>query len=166
MKVLVLGGYGVFGTRLSQLLIRDGHDVTVAGPRLQKAKALTQSIGGTPLKLRLPEDIGKISDAAPEAVIDASGPFQAYVDDPYQLAQVCIADGIDYLDLSDSAAFTNGITALDQAAREAGVRVISGASSVPGLSSTVVQSLAHDFDTIEVIETAILPGIARRVDAR
>ena len=31
MKILVLGGAGVFGQRLAELLIRDGHDVVVAG---------------------------------------------------------------------------------------------------------------------------------------
>ncbi|MFV0409911.1 MAG: NAD-dependent epimerase/dehydratase family protein [Paracoccus sp. (in: a-proteobacteria)] len=31
MKVLVIGGYGVFGSRLARLLLRDGHRVTIAG---------------------------------------------------------------------------------------------------------------------------------------
>ncbi|MEN8839648.1 MAG: NAD-dependent epimerase/dehydratase family protein, partial [Octadecabacter sp.] len=30
MKVLVIGGTGMFGSRLCELLARDGHDVTIA----------------------------------------------------------------------------------------------------------------------------------------
>jgi len=45
MKVLVVGGYGVFGERLARLLLRDGHQVTVAGRDLAKAKALAAQLG-------------------------------------------------------------------------------------------------------------------------
>lgn len=31
MKVVILGGYGVFGSRLANLLVRDGHQVWLAG---------------------------------------------------------------------------------------------------------------------------------------
>ena len=31
MKIVVLGGYGVFGSGLAELLLRDGHTVWLAG---------------------------------------------------------------------------------------------------------------------------------------
>jgi uncharacterized protein YbjT (DUF2867 family) len=40
MKVLVLGGHGVFGERVLRLLRRDGHEVTVAGRDLASAQRL------------------------------------------------------------------------------------------------------------------------------
>lgn len=36
MKVLILGGYGEFPGRLARLLLRDGHEVLVAGRSAQK----------------------------------------------------------------------------------------------------------------------------------
>ena len=44
MKVLVLGGYGVFGGRLARLLLQDGVEVVVAGRDVKKAAAFTDSL--------------------------------------------------------------------------------------------------------------------------
>lgn len=72
-----------------------------------------------------------------------------------RLAEECIRAGAHYVDLADSRfgvsirvlcgtdvasrrVFVEAIGALDSAAREAGVLVASGASSVPALSSAVI----------------------------
>lgn len=158
MKVVILGGYGVFGSRLGQLLLRDGCEVWLAGPSMEKARAEAERIGARPMAVDLRADPEPIFTVAPDVVIDAAGPFQSYGDDPYRVARLCIGNGADYLDLSDDADFTAGIAVLDEMARQAGRRVLSGASSVPGLSSTVVADLAKGFDEILLIDTAILPG--------
>jgi hypothetical protein len=62
------------------------------------------------------------------------------------------------LDLSDDAGFTAGLEALDEEARRMGRRLLSGASSVPGISSAVAAELCRGFDEILLIDTAILPG--------
>ncbi len=49
---------------------------------------------------------------APDLVVDASGPFQAYGENPYRVVEAAIALGIHYLDLSDGAEFVRGIAAL------------------------------------------------------
>ncbi len=51
-----------------------------------------------------------------------------------------------------------GIGTLDADAKAAGVAVISGASSVPGLSSAVVQNFAATFDRLDTVEIGISPG--------
>ena len=48
-----------------------------------------------------------------------------------------------------------GIDALDRGARDAGVAVISGASSVPALSGAVVRHLTRGLDRVSAIEMAI-----------
>jgi saccharopine dehydrogenase-like NADP-dependent oxidoreductase len=58
----------------------------------------------------------RFDKAGPDAVVDAAGPFQAYRNDPYCVARFCISHGISYLDLSDDAAFTAGISGLNEAA--------------------------------------------------
>jgi hypothetical protein len=54
--------------------------------------------------------------------------------------------------------FVNGITALDQSAKTAGVAVISGASTVPGLSSAVLERYKNDFQWIKTLRYGISPG--------
>lgn len=158
MRVVIVGGYGVFGSLLSELLVRDGHTLWIAGRDLAKAEQLAGRLGAHALGVDLFRDPAQVFAVTPDVVVDAAGPYQLYGADPYRLARLCIEQGVHYLDLSDSAAFTAGIGRLDQDAEAEGVCVLSGASSVPGLSSVVATYLSTDLDQIIAIDTAILPG--------
>lgn len=160
MKVVVLGGYGVFGAKVVDLLVRDGHVVTVAGRSRSKAEAFVAETApsATAMELDRDGDLAPLWQSTPEIVVDAAGPFHAYGDDPYRLARACIRNGVHYLDLADDPEFCLGIAALDAAAKAAGVFALSGASSVPAISSAAVASLAAQADEIDAISTAIMPG--------
>jgi len=118
MNVVVLGGYGVFGSKLCELLCRDGHNVWMAGRDLRKAENLATRLNAKPLYVDRTKDLSNISQVEPAVVIDASGPFQSYGAEPYRVAEFCITNGINYIDLSDSAEFTAGITQLDAYAKK------------------------------------------------
>ena len=158
MKVAVVGGTGVFGSRLAELLVKDDHDVVIIGRNATKLEACAQRIGATPLVLDRNGALDALWGMSPDVVIDAAGPFHAYGDDPYRLAKNCIAQGCHYIDLSDDADFAARITELDELAKQAGVFAVSGASSVPALSSAVVRHLSKRAREIDSISTAILPG--------
>ena len=152
----------MFGGRLARLLLKDARfDVLVAGRSIDKAETFCKAHGGAPYQIDLSSDaLGKqIASCAPAIVVDAAGPFQAYDNNaPYKLARAAIACGAHYLDLSDDAAFTQGISALNADALAANVCVLSGVSSVPALSSSIVHALAEDMRDIHAIDSAILPG--------
>ena len=159
MKVVILGGYGVFGGRLARLLLRDGHTVGVAGRNHDQALRFTRQYGGQPLRLDRNGDLQPLLDVAPDAVVDAVGPFQTYdKDSALRVAAFCVEHAINYLDLSDDGSFTTSISQLDEQAQAAGCFAISGASSVPGISSSVVAALSTDLSSIDVIDAAIVPG--------
>lgn len=159
MKVIILGGYGVFGGRLARLLLRDGHDVWVAGRSHDRALRFSREHGGQPLRIDRNGDLTALLDIAPDAVVDAAGPFQTYGQaNALRVAEFCIDHAINYLDLSDDGAFTNSIPQLDERAKAAGCFALSGASSVPGLSSSVVAELSGGLSSIDVIDSAIIPG--------
>jgi NAD(P)-dependent dehydrogenase (short-subunit alcohol dehydrogenase family) len=155
MKVLILGGTGVFGERLARLLARDGHQITIAARTLATAQALALDLGACALQMDRGGELSDLNDHA--VVIDAAGPFHAYGPDPYRLPRAAIAAGAHYLDLCDNADFCAGITALDAEARIAGLAVISGLSSVPAISSAAVRALCGTETPIH-IDSAILPG--------
>ncbi|WGW02330.1 SDR family oxidoreductase [Tropicibacter oceani] len=155
MKVLVLGGYGVFGERLARLLVKDGHAVCIAGRNQVAAQRLAGEIGGAARRMDRNGPLDALAEH--DVIVDAAGPFHAYGDDPYRLARAAIAQGVHYLDLSDNAGFCADIARLDAEARAAGLCVISGLSSVPALSSAAVQALAAG-KTPQMIDSAILPG--------
>ncbi len=160
--VVIIGGYGQFGGRLSRRL-SDIPDITVlvAGRTLSKAEALCQKYGGnlSPVYFDARGDLDtQIAELSPWVVIDAAGPFQSVFAHDYALPKVCIKRGIHYIDLSDSGTFTQGIAKLDTDAKHAGVAVISGASSVPALSSAVIDAAKSRFEQIISIEGGISPG--------
>jgi len=158
MDVVIVGGYGVFGSRLAELLVRDGHNVVVAGRDLVKAKQLASRLGCSAQGVDLSSNPGSVFKTQPQLVVDASGPFQFYDTHSYRLPELCIENGADYLDLSDDARFTAGISILNEIAVENGRRLLSGTSSVPAISSSVVVALCAGFDDILLIDSAILPG--------
>ena len=155
----MLGGYGVFGTRLSAGLVADGWDVVVAGRSLAAAAGHCAVHGGTPL--RLDRDAagfaGKVAALAPFAVVDAAGPFQGY-GGAVVVVQAALNAGAHYCDLSDDAGFTTRIADHDAAARAKGRVVISGASTVPALSSAIATDLVAGLSDVHLIESTILPG--------
>lgn len=76
-RVLVIGGYGVFGGRLSkQLAKHDDLEIIVAGRAIGCAQAHTDQHGGVPMVIDTSHDLNAIvADIQPTVVIDAAGPF-------------------------------------------------------------------------------------------
>ncbi len=152
--ILVFGGYGGFGGRLSRRLAAAGHDVVVAGRHRARAAAFCLRHAGC-RPIRADRDAGVASLLAtvgPDLVIDAAGPFQG---SEARVPAACVAAAIPYLDLADARDFVAGIGALDAAARAAGTVVLSGCSSVPALSGAVVRHLAAGLERVSAVEIAI-----------
>jgi Domain of unknown function (DUF4166)/Saccharopine dehydrogenase NADP binding domain len=163
-KILILGGYGTFGRRLAQLLTDDSQlTLVIAGRSLAKAQRLCAellSLGTViPAELDRARDVeSQLRAIAPDLVVDASGPFQAYGENPYRVVEAAITLGIHYLDLSDGADFVRGIARFDEAARVRGVFVLSGVSSCPVLTAAVVRRLSAGMARVESIAGGIAPS--------
>lgn len=161
--IVIIGGYGVFGGRLARRLIAetDAH-VVVAGRSLAKAEAFCASHGGSPAVCdrNASASLKALFEAhRADIVIDAAGPFAfESAEASYSVPRAAIAAGAHYVDLADDADFVGNIALLNTEARAAGVTVLSGVSSVPALSSAVVDDLAQGMSVIERIDMAILPG--------
>ena len=103
-------------------------------------------------------DVASLANLAPHVVINASGPFQTQ---DYTLAHAAIKVGAHYIDLADAAAFVTGFNndvTLDAAARAAGVIAVSGASTVPAISSAVLDQFVGQFSRLDEIDYGISPG--------
>ncbi len=154
--VMVLGATGVFGSRACRLLVRHGARVLAVARNAERLAALAAETGVETAAAQLPAGLDALlANHRPAAVIDTCGPFQQR---DYAMPRACIAAGVPYIDISDAREDVAAIGTLDRAAREAGVAVIAGASSVPGLSSSVIDHLARRFSRLEAVEIAIAPG--------
>lgn len=154
MKALVLGGYGGFGARLSRRLADDGWQVLVAGRNLERAQAFASTLDRAEAVQadRNCELAAPLSEAKPDLLVDCAGPFQG---SNYRVAEACIAAGVHYLDIADARDFVCGIGKLDEAAKAAGIAVISGASTVPALTGSVLRELAEPLDRVDAVDIAL-----------
>jgi short subunit dehydrogenase-like uncharacterized protein len=139
--ILVLGGYGFFGERISESLASDSSvRLFVAGRDVGKAAALVTRLSlpaerAVMLDANGPGLATRLKELRVDTLIHTAGPFQAQ---KYTVATAAIEAGCHYIDLADGREFVSGIESLDGAARERGVTVVSGASTVPALSSAVI----------------------------
>jgi hypothetical protein len=163
-RVLVIGGYGFFGRRLvERLSSQDGLHVIVAGRSATRAAALVDELRPAARCGLASVALDALSDGFPAALgrlrvrvaVHASGPFQGQ---DHRVARACIAAGVHYVDLADGREFVAGIAALDDAARAAGVCVLSGASSVPALSGAAADELTRGWQRVDAIDMGISPG--------
>ena len=164
-RVLVLGGHGNFGSFISRSLAEhENIALTIAGRSLDKAQALAQEINAEATVIDIYTNFSaRLQDIQPDIVIHASGPFQSQ---GYAVAEASIACGAHYIDLADGREFVAGIDRLDQNARQADTIVVSGASSVPCLTSALIDHYKDSFNTLTGLDYGITtaqkttPGIA------
>ena len=161
LHIVLIGATGVFGSRIARRLAGDARfEVTLAGRHRAALDALAsaldaRNVGVATLDVATDDLPGTLARLKPRLVIHAAGPFQ---DRDYRVAEACIECGSDYVDLADGRDFVTGIRQLHERAQRAGRRVVSGASSVPALSSAVVDALLPRFAALDSIEHAISPG--------
>lgn len=162
--IMVSGGYGTFGSRICRALAADaaievivaGHDGAAAE---RYAEELRNSIPGgevraLSLDMRVSDLAIKLRKSGAKALIHACG-FQ---EQGYHVANSCIEADVHYIDLADSRSFVCGIGDLNVHARRRNVLLVSGAGTVPALSSAVVDHYMPEFSALTGINIGISPG--------
>jgi len=161
LRVVLIGAAGVFGSRIARRLSGDlRFELILAGRRRAALDALADSLNGANacvavLDIDATDFPHTLARLHPQLVIHTAGPFQKR---DYRVAEACIGCGSDYVDFADGRSFVSGIRCLHARAMRAGRLIVSGASSVPALSSAVVDALLPKFDALDSIEHAISPG--------
>jgi hypothetical protein len=143
LRVVLIGASGIFGSRIARRLANDPRfALTLAGRQQSPLAELRDALGDASVQIAT-LDIGAadlaqaLAALSPQLVIHAAGPFQGQ---DYRVAEACLECRSDYIDLAD------------------GRLLVSGASSVPALSSAVVDALLPRFGELQSIEHAINPG--------
>ena len=155
--ILLLGASGVFGSRLAERLAPEpGIALTLAGRRRESLVMVRDRIGGGAIRILDRDWIEARDLAGYDMVIDAAGPFQ---NSGTRLVEAALEAGIDYVDLADGREWVVGFAErFDQRARLAGVRLVTGASSIPALSHAVLNELTAGWQRIDSIRIGIFPG--------
>jgi len=145
VRILVAGGSGVFGRRLTrELLVSTDARLVIAGRDIRRAESACRSLGEPgrvePLALDLadPESLERAARGC-VAVACTAGPFQGL---PQSLPGAAVRAGAHWLDIADAPGWVLPLLddrPLDQAARSGGVAVMTGLSSVPSVSGTLAR---------------------------
>lgn len=165
IPILVLGAGGHFGGRICRRLASEPHiEILVSSRRAAHAEGLVVALRGefpgarwrpVALDLQAADFETCLAALAPVVVLHTAGPYQ---DQDYRVARACVACGSHYLDLADARAFVADFGVLHEAARQRGVLLVSGASTLPGVSSAVVDALRGRFAELHGIEIVIAPA--------
>lgn len=171
LRVMVIGGYGNFGSIVCRhLVVMPGVALVISGrdPRkLQRKVDELKTRSGIVCEGWCGDAMGTefksvLSDMNIQLVIHTGGPFQGQ---SYAVADSCIDAGVNYCDLADCRTFVSGIGVLDARAKQAGVAILSGCSSVPTLSAAIIDQQRYRFTRIDSIEHGIsssakMPGLS------
>lgn len=166
-SVLLLGAYGLFGARIAGRLAREaGWQVLLAGRDAQRAQQLVEALS---LRADCRAQLTAVAVDAqsaglaallraerPDLVINCAGPFQGR---DQSVPRTCLLGGAHYVDLADGRDYVREFgPALDALAREHGLLAVCGASSVPGLSTAVIDRHRQEFATLHGVHMGISPG--------
>ncbi len=157
-RILVVGGTGVFGSRLVEGLAATlAAEVWVAGRNSARAAVEARRLGaaGGLMLDRRTATADEIARTRATIVIDAAGPFQG---GELSFARAVIAAGSHYIDLADARDFVAAFQELDAAAKATGVCAMTGASSTPALTHAALDELTAGWTRIDRVCAGISPG--------
>lgn len=161
LRTLVLGGYGNFGARIARSLAGDAALQIVVGGRdgaqaTRFASGLGHGMTGLAIDAGRDDLANTLRSQGIDLLIHTAGPFQAQ---DYRVAQACADAGCHYIDLSDGRRFVCDFPdAMGDAFQRAGRTAISGASTVPALSSAVIDHLCAGWRAIHAVDICVAPA--------
>ena len=158
-QVLILGGRGRIGSSVAQDIVTHTRSQIIITSRNQKAgEAISAQLGDRVQFLELDlADVDNLKNAIASSnlVIHCAGPFH-YRD--AEVLQLCIEQGVNYLDVSDHRSFTRKALAYRSQAEKAGVTAIINTGIFPGISNSMVRQCVEQLDESDRIHLSYLVG--------
>lgn len=156
MRTVVLGGNGNFGARIIRGLRADPSIELIAASRTGSNIPGAPEVPTAAMDIMAADFNSRLSDLQPHLVINCIGPFQGQ---DYRVARAALDAGAHYLDLADGREFVAGFSReLDAQARLRRRFACSGASTLPALSTAVIDHLRSGMSSLESVQVAIAPG--------
>lgn len=162
-KVLILGATGNLGSKIAKGLVKSHIAIIIAGrqekPLLALKKQLLRLVNNAWVEIACFEIKKSLSQKLlclrPKLVINTCGPFQ---DNDYTTAINTIILGINYIDLADAREYVNEFSILNEQAIKKRCLAITGVSTLPCLSSAVLQHYRQEFKSIDSLIYGVSPG--------
>ncbi len=164
-RIVIIGATGHFGGRICRRILGEPNtELVVTSRTVGKAESLSTEleqihadamVSAAALDQTSSSFAEDLAILQPDIVIHTAGPYQGQ---SYNVAEACLACGSHYIDLADGREFVERFDALHEQACRKDVLLVSGASTLPGLSSAVVEHVHGEFESIHSIEISIAPA--------
>lgn len=152
-KWMIYGAYGYTGSLIAQEAVRRGHRPVLAGRSRSRLAPLAERLGlewvAVPLEETeaLARAVGQVA-----LVLHAAGPF---VVTAAPMQQACLAAGTHYLDITGELPVFRQTYALEAAARERGIALVSGAGFDVIPTDCLARYVAGQVPGATTLETAV-----------
>jgi short subunit dehydrogenase-like uncharacterized protein len=123
-KILVYGSYGYTGNLIARFAKEDGVEVVLSGRNAERLREQAERYGldFVPVDLSNPESLrNALRDM--DVVIHCAGPFSRTYE---AMAQACLDTHTHYMDITGEVAVFEGLRAMDEEAKRAGVMLLPG----------------------------------------
>jgi short subunit dehydrogenase-like uncharacterized protein len=123
-KILVYGSYGYTGNLIARFAKEDGVEVVLSGRNAERLREQAERYGldSVPVDLSNPESLrNALRDM--DVVIHCAGPFSRTYE---AMAQACLDTHTHYMDITGEVAVFEGLRAMDEEAKRAGVMLLPG----------------------------------------
>ena len=165
MQALVLGGTGGMGQGVARDLIKQEQikkvilgDILIDPSRVQDKLRASEKVSLSRIDVNDHNGmVSAIKDA--DVVINCAGPFYKTA---VLVARAAVEAKVNYIDICDDYEATDILFAsdIDQAAKEAGITVLTGMGSDPGTNNVIVKWYANQLDRVDEIALFWVVSIA------
>lgn len=170
MRVLVIGGMGGMGQGVSRDLIKQDKiekvilgDINTDPDRMQDKLRASEKV--SLIRIDVNDHQGMVSAIkAADVVINCAGPFYKTA---VAVARAAVEAKVNYIDICDDyeAAEILFASDIDNAARAAGITVLTGMGSDPGTNNVIVKWFANKLDRVDEIALFWVVSIAELAGA-
>jgi hypothetical protein len=138
-RIVVFGGYGIFGGIVARELTRLGMPLMIAGRDGERAAVFANSLG--PDHRGICADVTNAADcrtalAGATVAVHCAGPFRAT---DTALLEASLATGCHYVDIADDRAYATKVREYSDRFNANGLAAVYGCSSLPGISGALAK---------------------------
>lgn len=159
MKRVLILGCGEMGEVAGEDLYRHGNfkEIIIGTRSIEKAKRLSRKLSGRKVKLSVKEiDVDDSQELESlmkscEVVVNCIGPNYKY---EVPIAQAAIKSRVNLIDINDDYQTTFKMLDLDKKAKDAGIIIVLGFGSSPGINNIFARAAADQLDEVEEVHTA------------
>ena len=154
-NILIVGGYGEVGGKIAKLLLQSyPNRVLIAGRNIEKAKQLCTLYNHLAIPLQM--DVSKtvrLKQLEGVALV-----IMCLEQQDTAFAQLCLREGIMYIDITASYAFLKKLEDLHPVAVQYRSTIVYSVGMAPGLTNLMAMHAAQQLTTVDQLHISILLG--------